>query len=565
MKSIAPYAKVFGIPAFSAITFVMIAALVLRFWGIGFGLPFLFHNDEGFEVIRALQLASGQFDFDRIGKGGLFYVLFVEYGILFVVFRMLGIVGSTNDFAQLFVEDPSAFYLLGRATSAMFGAATAYYAFRIGKLAYSSRAGIFAGLFVAFNILHAELSHYITVDVPMTFLAMVCLFYAIRLSQDGSKRDYFLAALFAALAATTKVPAVLLLPSLLYAHWFFSSSAGRTFSKSILDKQLWQSAGVFLFVYLVLTPGIIVNFNTFFSATLRRFTGGQQPVAAESEAVQSAATELPNLFVFYGSKLADAATLPVFLVCLVGVGYAVAKRRAPDVMLLLFALPMYLILSVSDDPRLFYPRYILPVAPVLAVLGGRVLDRFLAGKILSRYRYAGHGIALALLATPFYQIATHNFSLSQPDTREVGRSWFLENVDPDSSVLIEGATARTRNSTIPLDNSKENLRASIEQFKGSEPGKARYFRLELNIDRPKRFDLWFYDPDDTLSLEQYREQGVDYLVLRPDEREIVRRDKRRRAFNELVEQDEAFRLVKSIEPDSLRRPGPHLEIYQVIH
>ena len=55
---------------------IMLLAFGLRIWGIWFGLPYIFHNDEGNEVLRALQLGSGQFNFQRIDKGLYFYFLF---------------------------------------------------------------------------------------------------------------------------------------------------------------------------------------------------------------------------------------------------------------------------------------------------------------------------------------------------------------------------------------------------------------------------------------------------------------------------------------------------------
>ena len=72
-------------PASSLVLVIVLGAFGLRIWGIQFGLPYLFHNDEGFEVIRALQLGSGEFDFDRVSKGGYFYLLFIEFGFLFVL------------------------------------------------------------------------------------------------------------------------------------------------------------------------------------------------------------------------------------------------------------------------------------------------------------------------------------------------------------------------------------------------------------------------------------------------------------------------------------------------
>ncbi|MBK8973382.1 MAG: hypothetical protein IPM37_19225, partial [Hahellaceae bacterium] len=67
---------------------IILLGFGLRVWGINFGLPFLYHADEGFEVNRALQLANGSFDFSRVAKGGYFYLLFAEFGFLFVFLKI---------------------------------------------------------------------------------------------------------------------------------------------------------------------------------------------------------------------------------------------------------------------------------------------------------------------------------------------------------------------------------------------------------------------------------------------------------------------------------------------
>ena len=60
---------------------ILAVALVLRLWGIWFGLPYLYQVDEGHEVLRAMRLGMGSFDFNRNLKGGYFYLLFFEYAI----------------------------------------------------------------------------------------------------------------------------------------------------------------------------------------------------------------------------------------------------------------------------------------------------------------------------------------------------------------------------------------------------------------------------------------------------------------------------------------------------
>ena len=77
-------------------------ALLIRLWGVWYGLPFTYYNDEYHEVMRALQLGTGSFNFNRNGKGGLYLVLFIEYGFYFVILKLAGVVGTAQEFGKLF-------------------------------------------------------------------------------------------------------------------------------------------------------------------------------------------------------------------------------------------------------------------------------------------------------------------------------------------------------------------------------------------------------------------------------------------------------------------------------
>jgi hypothetical protein len=94
-----------------AICLLMIVglALGLRVWGIRFGLPYDFTYDEIHEIVRAFKLGMGEYYWASIGKGGLYYFLFVEYGLMYVIWSMMGKVTSTHDFAMLYFQDASPF------------------------------------------------------------------------------------------------------------------------------------------------------------------------------------------------------------------------------------------------------------------------------------------------------------------------------------------------------------------------------------------------------------------------------------------------------------------------
>ena len=82
---------------------VLTLGLALRMWGIGFGLPYDFTPDEIHEIVRALKLGAGEYSWTP-GKGGLYLILFVEYGFLYVFHWLTGTVSGSQEFAIRFLQ-----------------------------------------------------------------------------------------------------------------------------------------------------------------------------------------------------------------------------------------------------------------------------------------------------------------------------------------------------------------------------------------------------------------------------------------------------------------------------
>ena len=77
-------------------------ALFIRLWGIRFGLPNQYHPDEVKYVILALKVGAigpnvGYFD----NPTGFVYLLFFEYGLLYLFGRLFSFFHSARDIAIL--------------------------------------------------------------------------------------------------------------------------------------------------------------------------------------------------------------------------------------------------------------------------------------------------------------------------------------------------------------------------------------------------------------------------------------------------------------------------------
>ena len=151
---------------------IILLGLGLRLWGIGFGLPGTkaFFMDESVLVNKAVAMGTGDLNphFFIYPTFHIYLVAFV-YGIIFVIGWFFGLINSVQDFQSLFFTDPTIFYLALRCLSALFGVATIWVVWKIGKHIYSEWAGLLGALFLSLCYLHVHESHFGMINIPMTF------------------------------------------------------------------------------------------------------------------------------------------------------------------------------------------------------------------------------------------------------------------------------------------------------------------------------------------------------------------------------------------------------------
>ena len=193
---------------------ILLAAFAVRVWGIKFGLPYLFHPDEWAIVDRALNMiktadySPHEFNYPPLYMyiQAIVYVAKFFYGVSFNQYKSL---------ADLTAPSVTTW---GRLTTALFGVATVYLLYLLAKRIFGEKVGLVAALFLAFTYLHARNSHYITTDVFMVFLVTLSFYFSYLVFEEGRRRDYILAGLFAGLAIAAKYNAGIIIIALLAAH-----------------------------------------------------------------------------------------------------------------------------------------------------------------------------------------------------------------------------------------------------------------------------------------------------------------------------------------------------------
>ena len=541
---------------------ILAIAVVLRLWGINYGLPFLYVTDEYHEVMRAMQLGAGSFNMDRTGKGGLYYLLFLEFGVYYAFLKLFGVVSSISEFAALFARDPSAFYLMSRATVLAFGVANVWILHRLTQKVFGQRAALIAAFIFALNVLHVSLSKTVRIDVVMTCLATLTLLLAVNVAERGTKKDYVLAAIAGALATTTKITAVLLLVPLLIAHWH-SVKGHASWPKSyILDGRLWLAGATFVVFWFGTDPGLIFSLTDYLS-----FFG---PVTGDavSEAIDGGEVltlERPNLFAYYARALVESMGWPLFIVSSAATIYALWRRTLADVLFVSFAATTYLVISSTTSLHAYFPRYVLPVIPVMAALSGRLLSDLSEVVPFLQKRIAMGFVVVLLALVPGYQAIQQSRVLTRTDTRTLAKQWIDSQVPQGAKVFVEGAKIAPVRSTVPIQESTDSMRERMDYWRAVEPRQATYLRHRLSVHDGRGFRLVLVPLGQEATLQEYRAEGVEFFVVLPDRMKRGRSSTSRSVglLNDLRTSSDV-ELVATFPQEANYRPGLSVEIYRVV-
>ena len=396
---------------------ILLLALALRGWGLGWGLPsathyFSYHPDESIVLGAAMRLNvfRGHMlpHFYRYGSLQLYLIYFAN--------TLAFLFGSNTLLITDFATQHTAWahqYLVGRGLTVAMGVGTVAVTYALGQRLWGRRAGLLAALILAITPLHAQHSHWLTVDVPATFWGILSLYWSVRLALGEPKplRAALLAGIFAGLAAATKYNlALTLLPLALSVLFPFPSREGTGRLRPGLGL---LGAGTAALAFLLACPGFFLDSHTF----AHDFQAEADHVRFHPEA------EFVNTgtgFVYHVTRNLDAGLgLPLLLLSLASVVYAVYRRERGDGLLASFALPYYVLIGLV---AVRYARYVIPLLPILALWTGRLLAD------LSRlphpvWRRAGLGMGAAVLAFTLADAAWLVQAMAEPDPRDQALAW----------------------------------------------------------------------------------------------------------------------------------------------
>jgi hypothetical protein len=485
---------------------LLLVAFLLRIWGISFGLPGIDHGDEAEVVNHAVRFGSGDLNPHRFQYGSLFqYLLFAFYGAYFLIGYLFGKFISVHQFAVYFINDPTVFYLIARALSAVFGTATLIIVYLIGKRIKGEEVGLIAALFLAFSYQHVVHSHYATVDAALTFFFTLAVYQGVILLDKNDLWRYLVAGFSVGLAMSIKFNGVIAAGTFIIAH--FLSGRDRTVLHKLLCKKLWLGIASIFVGNFVASPYFYINLDVVLTeiVQLREFH----------------AFSGFNLWVYLKEIIKVYWGVPLGALCVLGLIRSVITTNSK--LLILFITASF-VLCFASLHKYVEAKYILYSFPLFAVMGSHLFVECFA-RLKKRYLFL---ITFIVLVNPLYLIVNWDYEHAKKSIALEAREWVDENIPVNSKILLDNVG----NAGPKIENSFENIKRQYQRALKHNLLKAEYLKLKLesstepcyNIiqidcsggfreDDYIRYRLWQDTEEIGHSLEYYREKEFEYIII----------------------------------------------------
>ena len=476
----------------SVLAVIVIAAIMLRFWGIRFGFPEHVRPDEQYYV-NAVQRCDR---LNTLDPDWFYYPAFYTYINLAVWrgytlyqffrgnYRVPDVTRRQSpDYGleQIRARSPDIEFLLGRWVTAVFGIGTVLVVYAMTRRFYGRKAAVAAAFLLAINSLHTLNSHFYKSDVATTFFTMAALSCMARHIQEqrgtgilpvsASRRGACStgwnlgAAICSGLATSTNYYGGFLLAPLMVSQFMaryeshpleparsdaaerqrsplttvgaIAEATGRAIAKGVARWETYAMPTITLAVFVVASPYCFIRWTAFLDAFHRMlFTDRQslydtlvRVIAFDDYGFQRSSLAYSVLFCYRYSM-----GLLLGLVSVGGLVFLATRRRAVGWLLLLFFAVHFL---MTASGKAIFMRYYLSLVPILTIATGALLSWAVQRVASDRPDKQNLFLAATLILCglgSFWASVQQDRLLAHKDTRVEAREWLARNLPPNAVV-----------------------------------------------------------------------------------------------------------------------------------
>ncbi|RMF95219.1 MAG: hypothetical protein D6734_06020 [Candidatus Schekmanbacteria bacterium] len=447
---------------------LIVIGLILRLWGINFGLPLKYARPDEDQIVEtSIYLFTGDYNPHFYYYPHLFiYLNHFLYRIIYYLGYLAGTYENYLDFVKNFIISPSLFFLVPRLFSAFVGTFTIWLTYITARRFYGKEAGIFSSSLLTFAYLHIRDSHFGTTDICLTASILLTAFFTAKILQNG--KGYISSAIAGGIAAGFKYNGALSSIFVFTAHLLFYLKSGKGIKRALLDLKIYLTGILMTIIFLVTSPGLIPEYETF----LKKLKFMAKWI------YQSGKTNLEIGWLFYlKTTLLSGIGFPFLLLSLIGFLYMLYRHKYEDIVLLSF--PLFYYIYIGNGYGVF-SRYMIPIIPFLAIYAGNFLVEIYQEKGILKKK--GKIVSVTLLTIAIIPSLLNavkcDILMSKKDTRIEAREWIENNIPFGSRIYLYSSYKYN----IPyLERGKEAINREISIFeKVLSNNNRNHYRLYLD-------------------------------------------------------------------------------------
>lgn len=552
---------------------IMLAGLALRIWGIDFGLPYQFHQDEPIIVNHALAYGTGDFNPHFFIIPPLTsYILFIFYAIFFLIGNATMMFNGAESFAISFFKDPTYFYLIGRTVTGFLPSLLAIYlTYRMALKFFSRKVALYSSLVMSVSFLNVINAHYIYTDNLLVLFVLLAYIAMPALIENSTLIRYILSGVFIGIAIATKYNAALLIVPFLLAHLI---ACKRGIKNMLFDTKLLIFLGAVVLSFIICNPYSVLDWRFFLLSVTKRIRHGYMGWSHH---------------IIY-SMFEGLGVMPTLL-GIAGLSVLLLRRFKEAIFIISFPIFYYLHLVFASQS---FSRYALALIPFFAIGTGFLLFDYFYPKCKTQARrFIIVAISFFIIMPTLVKSIKADILFAGEDTRVAAARWIEENIPPHTKIAFDHvffkppikqtmAQLKEKQAIVGRQPELQQLKSKklnfqIEAFQGGKTYEI-YYLVKGDEDIGQFLNFW---PVIRNNLNELRRSRIEYIAfnnmtisedMHKLHKEIAKRHKPAAIFSPY--KDRGFRRpydkvaitcipVKTKELFSRQRPGPHITVYKL--
>jgi 4-amino-4-deoxy-L-arabinose transferase-like glycosyltransferase len=407
-----------------ALAALLLAALGLRLWGIGQGLPYVYNIDEaGHFVPKAVQMFAPGHNLNPgyfVNPPALTYVLHLALAAWF---------GGGRGVLHEYAAHPDRVFLLSRVVVAVLGTGAVWLLYLLAARLLDRRVALLAAAIEAVAFLPVFYGHLALNDAATLLPLTLSLLGSAGVLRYGRRRDYAIAGLGLGLACASKYTAgIAVVPLAAAAAWRYLDTPAPAGRRTLAGLAI--AGGCALGAFLLANPYALLDFSRFRSELIH-----QSSLSGEAQGKLGAPTR-GGLAYYLWALTWGLGWIPT----LAALGGAIAIwSRHPRAGWLLVGAPILFGAFMGLQDR-YFGRWLLPIFPILGVLAAFFAVRMVRA-LAARARVPAGLTALVVTVLMLAQGALYSVHgdvvLARADTRNLTREWMVAHIPPGTRIVIE--------------------------------------------------------------------------------------------------------------------------------